>query len=142
MAARVFVSFDYDNDKNMKNVFTAQAKNDKIAFDFADFSCKETLPQSKWEEMIKNKINTCNVLLVLVSTHSVQATGVKKEIKMAVDQNVPVIGIYLPDSNGNYWSSKNATLPEGLYSSNCETWTAENVQSLIDNAMNKGKNRQ
>jgi hypothetical protein len=138
---RVFVSFDYDNDKAHKLAFSAQAKNDKISFEFADFSCKETLPQSQWEKLIKDKINTCNVLLVLVSTHSVQATGVKKEINMAVEQNVPVIGIYLPDSNGSYWSSQNTTLPEGLYSSNCRTWTADNVNSLLDSAMEKGKNK-
>lgn len=139
---RVFVSFDYDNNKKQKDAFSAQAKNDKIDFEFADFSCKETLPQSKWEEMIKNKINTCNVLLVLISTHSVQAIGVKKEIKMAVEQNVPVVGIYLPDENGSYFSSQNTTLPEGIFHSNCKIWSVDNVNSLLDIAMKKGKNAQ
>ena len=138
---RVFVSFDYDNDSPSKVYFIGQSKNEKTPFNFEDCSCKESLPQMEWEKRIKEKINNCNILLVLVSTHSVNATGVKKEIKMAVEQDVPVVGIYLPDSNGNYWSSQNTTLPEGLYHSNCRTWKWDNIKSLLDSAMERGKNK-
>ncbi len=46
------------------------------------------MPQAEWEAIVKDKINICNMLIVLVGKYMASATGVVKEIKMAKDQEV------------------------------------------------------
>lgn len=60
------ISFDFDNNKTHKELFAGQAKNSRTPFNIADWSSKSTLPQKEWEELIKAKINKCNILIVLV----------------------------------------------------------------------------
>ena len=38
---RTFISFDYDNDKNIKAMLVGQAKNPDTPFEIADWSVKE-----------------------------------------------------------------------------------------------------
>jgi len=88
---RAFISFDYDHDATSKTLFVGQAKDKSpTSFTVADWSSKSSLPQAEWEKLIKDKINRCNLLIILVGKNMATASGVAKEIKMAADQNVPV----------------------------------------------------
>ena len=62
---RVFVSFDFDHNETEKNLFIGQSKNSKTPFNIEDWSSKSSLPQNQWEALIKDKINKCNMLIVL-----------------------------------------------------------------------------
>lgn len=42
---RVFISFDYDHDVDLKNLLIAQSKNSDSPFEIVDMSIKETIPQ-------------------------------------------------------------------------------------------------
>ncbi len=42
---RVFVSFDFDNDKKLKDFIIGQSRNPDSPFEVADFSMKEAAPQ-------------------------------------------------------------------------------------------------
>ena len=64
---RAFVSFDFDHDESEKNLFAGQAKKDSpTPFTVQDWSSKSSLPQAEWEEIVKDKINRSNMLVVLV----------------------------------------------------------------------------
>jgi len=96
---RAFISFDFDHDETEKNLFVGQSKNSKTPFSIEDWSAKSSIAQSKWEAIVKDKINKCNMLIVLSGKTMASATGVTKEITMAKDQNVPVCGDYVDGAN-------------------------------------------
>ena len=131
---RAFISFDFDHNENEKNLFVGQGKHPDTPWEIADWSSKEALAQSKWEEIIGDKISRCNMAIVLVGRSMASATGVAKEIKMADEQNVPVFGVYVNNAN----SSSN--LPTGLQRNRTITWTWPNVAAAVKQMMKEGKN--
>lgn len=132
---KAFISFDFDNNSIEKILFVGQSKNSKTPFNIEDWSCKETLPQKEWEQLIKDKINKCNMLIVLVGKKAYTAKGVIKEIKFAKDQNVPIFGVYIDGANSS------TTLPEGLPRYKTVDWDWDKIASAIDQAMKEGKNK-
>lgn len=132
---RAFISFDFDHNETDKILFVGQSKNSKTPFFIQDWSAKSSMPQAEWEEMVKEKINKCNMLIVLVGKTMASATGVSKEIKMANDQSVPVFGVYVNGAN----SSSN--LPAGLQRNRTISWDWEKIASAVDQVMKEGKNK-
>lgn len=131
---RTFISFDYDNNSGEKLYFAGQAKNSRTPFNIGDWSNKESLAQSKWEEETEEKIKKCNLLIVLVGKSMSTASGVKKEIAFAKNNNVPVFGIYVGGAN----TSNN--LPDGLQRNRTINWEWDAIASAIDQMMTEGKN--
>lgn len=131
---RAFISFDYDHDEDQKIMFVGQIKNSSTPFNAEDWSSKSPLPQATWEKRIKEKINTCHMVIVLVGKYMASASGVAKEIKWAKEQDVPIFGVYVGGAN----SSSN--LPSGLQRNRTITWTWPNVASAVDQMMKEGKN--
>jgi hypothetical protein len=93
------------------------------------------MPQSKWEGIVEEKIGLCNICRVLVGKQTYNAIGVKKEIAMAKEQNVPIYGIYV-DGAGT-----GTHLPDGLPSYKVKSWTWDNVTTILKAAMKEGKNK-
>lgn len=132
---RAFVSFDFDHNATEKMLFLGQAKHSKTPFSIQDWSCKEALPQKQWEALIKDKINKCNLLIVLVGKYMTSAGGVAKEISWAKEQNVPIFGVYV----GGADSSSN--LPTGLARNRTISWNWDNIANAITQMMGEGKNK-
>ena len=132
---RAFISFDFDHNETEKNLFVGQAKNSKTPFSIQDWSAKSAMPQSKWEVEVKEKINKCNMVIVLVGKTMASATGVAKEIKMAKEQNVPVFGVYVDGAN----SSSN--LPDGLQRNRTIKWEWDAIADAVTQMMGEGKNK-
>lgn len=132
---RAFVSFDFDHNETQKNLFIGQSKNSKTPFSIQDWSAKSSMPQSKWEEIVKGKVNKCNMLIVLVGKTMASASGVPKEIKMAKDQDVPVFGVYVDGANSN------SNLPAGLPRNRTISWDWDNIASAVKQMMGEGKNK-
>ena len=132
---RAFISFDFDHNERERNLFVGQSRNSKTPFSIEDWSSKSTLPQTQWEALIKEKINKCNMLIVLSGKTMASATGVSKEISMANDQSVPVFGVYVDGAN----SSSN--LPSGLARNRTISWDWDKIASAIDQMMGEGKNK-
>jgi hypothetical protein len=131
---RAFVSFDFDHDETQKILFVGQAKNSSTPFSIQDWSAKSSLPQSKWEALVKDKINKCNMLIVLSGKTMASASGVAKEIKWANDQDVPVFGVYVDGANTN------SNLPSGLPRNRTIKWEWADIASAVDQMMDEGKN--
>ncbi len=131
---RAFISFDFDHNVAEKNLIIGQSKHSKTPFNIEDWSSKEALPQNQWEKLIKDKINRCHMVIVLVGKHMATATGVAKEIKMAQELNIPIFGVYVGGANSS------SIFPTGLSSSRTTRWNWDEIASAIDKAMNEGKN--
>ncbi len=132
---RAFISFDFDHNETEKILFVGQAKNSKTPFSIQDWSAKSSLPQSQWEAIIKEKINKCNMLIVLVGKTMASASGVAKEIEMAKDQNVPLFGVYVGGADAN------SVLPEGLQRNRTIKWDWNDIAAAINQMMGEGKNK-
>jgi hypothetical protein len=131
---RSFISFDFDHNETEKMLFVGQSKNSKTPFSIQDWSAKSSMPQSQWETLVKEKINKCNMLIVLVGKTMASASGVAKEIEMAKDQNVPVFGVYV----GGADSSSN--LPKGLPRNRTIKWNWDDIAAAVEQMMGEGKN--
>jgi len=82
---KVFVSFDYDNDKVLRDFIIGQAKNADSPFEVADYSLKEEAPEREWEEKARRAISRSDVFIVMLGSKTRKAPGVLKEAKMAND---------------------------------------------------------
>ncbi len=47
---KVFVSFNFDNDKTLKEFIIGQAKNSDSPFEISDHSLKEKAPETQWRD--------------------------------------------------------------------------------------------
>lgn len=132
---RAFLSFDFDHNKQSKDLFAGQCNSKSpTPFTAFDWSSKKSLPQAQWEAEMKKKINQTNMLIVLVGRSTSTATGVVKEIAMAKDQNVPVFGVYVDGANTL------STLPTGLQRTRTVAWDWAKVAEKVRQMMGEGKN--
>ena len=80
---RVFVSFDFDNDKTLKDFIVGQARRSDSPFEVADHSLKEAQPERDWQAKARAAISRSEVFIVMLGRHTRNAPGVLKEVKMA-----------------------------------------------------------
>ncbi len=131
---RAFISFDFDNNSIEKLLFVGQSNHSQTPFNIEDWSSKTALPQKQWEELIKAKINKCNLLIVLVGKKTATAMGVVKEISFAKSQDVPIFGVYVGGADNQ------TDLPTGLQRNRTINWNWEFIANAIDQLMTEGKN--
>ena len=132
---RAFISFDFDHNSDQRVLFAGQSKHSKTPFSIQDWSSKEELAQSKWEAALKDKINKCNLMVVLVGKSTSSAKGVAKEIAFAGEQNVPFFGVYV-DGAGT-----STSLPPGLNRNRVIDWTWPGIAAAVEQMMGEGKNK-
>ena len=80
---RVFVSFDFDNDKTLKDFIVGQARLPDSPFEVADYSLKEAQPERDWQAKAQAAISRSEVFNVMLGRYTRNARGVVKEVKMA-----------------------------------------------------------
>lgn len=90
---RVFVSFDFDNDRILKDFIIGQARLPDSPFDVVDVSLKEEAPQASWESKAEARIKGSDMVLVMVGRYTHRAPGVLKEVEFARKWNVPTVQI-------------------------------------------------
>jgi len=120
---RVFVSFDFDNDKFLKESIIGQARLPDSPFDVIDTSLKEETPQASWESKAETKIKGSDKVLVMVGPYTHRAPGVLKEIGFARKWNVPIVQVI------GYKDSNPISVPNAgpLY-----RWSWENLKMLLN----------
>lgn len=87
---RVFVSFDFDNDKVLTDFIIGQARNPDSPFEVIDTSLKEAAPMKTWEEKARIAIKRSDLVLVMVGSNTHRAPGVLKEVRMAREERVRI----------------------------------------------------
>jgi hypothetical protein len=118
---KVFISFDYDNDLNLKNLLAGQAKLEDSPFEISDWSMKEAAPEKDWENKALSRIKRSDIVVVITGAKTYKASGVKKEVKMARENNIPIIQIKPQGTNPS--KVENAGV---LYD-----WTWDNLKKLL-----------
>src|SRR5437773_12289979 len=80
---KVFVSFDFDNDKILKDFIIGQAKLPDSPFEISDHSLKEAAPERDWEAKARSAITRADKFTVMLGPNTRNAPGVKKEVAIA-----------------------------------------------------------
>ena len=80
---RVFISFDFDNDRVLHEFIVEQARRTDSPFDVADYSLKEAAPQRDWEAKARRAIARSEFFIVMLGSKTRWASGVLKEVRMA-----------------------------------------------------------
>lgn len=119
---RVFVSFDFDNDRALKDLILGQAKLGDSPFEVIDHSLKEAAPERDWEKKARAAIVRAEVVLVIVSAQTHKAHGVLKEVAMAREAGVKIVQI-IGYKDRNYTPVAGAGR---LYA-----WTWDNLKTLL-----------
>lgn len=79
----VFVSFDFDNDRVLKDFIVGQSRLEDSPFNVIDHSLKEAAPEKDWEKKALTAIARSEIVLVMVGPKTHSARGVLKEVAMA-----------------------------------------------------------
>jgi len=82
---RVFISFDYEHDSDLKNLLVGQAKKEDSPFEISDWSVKEEL-SGNWKEKVRRKIRKVDIIIVICGVYTNIASGVNAEVKIAQEE--------------------------------------------------------
>ena len=89
---RIFISFAVE-DSNLRDLLVGQSKNDSSPFEFADMSVKKPWDK-EWKTNCRTKIKGCNGLIAILTDKTFKADGQIWEIKCALEEGIPVIGMW------------------------------------------------
>src|SRR5882757_7276216 len=85
---RIFISFYYDHDEDIKGLLAAQAKLEDSPFEFNDGSVKEHLT-GDWKAKVNGRMGNCDQVAVLCGEYTHTAAGVSAEIEIAQELKIP-----------------------------------------------------
>lgn len=89
---KIFVSFEFDKDGNLKNSFFEQAK-ENTPHRVRNFSLNEAYPSDEWKDKARSAIRECDLVIVLVGQDTHSSLGVKTEVGIARDLKKPVFQV-------------------------------------------------
>jgi len=122
--ANAFISFDYDNDSNIKNLLVGQAKNQDSPFSIIDMSIKHEIADN-WTKSARNRIKKSDVVIVLCGTCTNTASGVAEELKIAIEEKIPYFLL------AGYENKKCIKPSSAKSSDKIYTWNWDNLKKLI-----------
>lgn len=122
---KVFISFDYDHDSDIKGALVAQAKNDDSPFEIFDMSIKEAI-DSNWKEYARKRIRSCDCVIFLCGYYTDTAKGVSAEMSITREEKVPYF--LLAGRNGtNIKKPSNSLSSDKIYE-----WTWKKLKLLLE----------
>lgn len=122
----VFISFDYENDNDLKTLLVGQAANEDSPFSIADWSIKEE--SDDWKEKARTRIKRVDQLIVICGKHTDTASGVDVEIEITREEEKPYFLLAGRAEGGNK-KPKAALSTDKVYD-----WTWDNLKELIGGA--------
>lgn len=119
---RVYISFDYDQDKALKGFIRGQARNPETSFQITDWSMKEAAPERSWKKKARGRIKRSDLVMVVAGRKTRNAPGVQEEVKIAREEGVPVVQLI------GYKKKKCPHVPNA---GRRYRWTHENLKKLL-----------
>ena len=88
----IFVSFEFDKDKDLQNNFYRQAR-EETNHRIRDCSLHESYPDEAWKNKARNAIARCDAVVVLIGQDTHNSPGVIVETDMARSLDKPIIQV-------------------------------------------------
>ena len=120
---KVFVSFDFDNDKTLKTFIIGQARLADSPFEVIDFSLKEAAPEKTWLKKAQTAISRADIFIVMLGSKTRKAPGVLKEVKIANELNKKKFQIIGYKKGSKKWAVPNA--------GRVYNWDWDNLKKLL-----------
>ncbi len=120
---KVFVSFDFDNDKALKDFIIEQANNPDSPFEISDHSLKEAAPERDWLEKASRAIGRSDVFLIMLGSKTKSAPGVLKELNVAIEKGTKKFQIIGYKNGSEDWAVQGG--------GRVYRWNWENLKNLL-----------
>jgi hypothetical protein len=124
---RVFTSFDYDHDDDLRIMLVCQSKLEDSPFEMADWSIKEALT-GDWKKKARERIKKVDLMVVVCGQHTHTANGVSAELEIAQEERVSYFLLH-GRKNTNCTKPVAAKASDKIYD-----WTWDNLNKLIGGA--------
>jgi len=124
MAKRVYISFDFDHDEDLKILLVGQSKLDDSPFAIVDSSLKEAVT-GDWKAKARERIRRADVVAVVCGAYTDTATGVAAEVSIAQEEKIPYF-LLSGRAAGGTKKPSTAKSSDKIYK-----WTWDNLKSLI-----------
>lgn len=118
----VFIAFASE-DKGTRDLFVGQRKLANTPYDWVDMSVKQPY-DSEWKTRVRTRVRRSDGVIALISSSTPRATGQLWEIKCAIEEGKPLLGIWI--ENGY------RVKPAQMAGAPCKEWTWANVGAFID----------
>jgi len=118
----VFIAFAKE-DEGTRNLFTGQRIHARTPFQFTDMSVKQPY-DTGWKDRVRTRIRRSDGVIALISSNTPKATGELWEIKCAVEERKPLLGIWIEEGY--------RTKPSEMAGAPCKIWSWDNVAAFID----------
>ncbi len=118
---RIFVGFAIE-DQASRNLLRGQSRLGGCPIEYTDFSVKEPW-SSSWKTKCRARLRGCDGMIALLSNNTRNAKGARWEIKAAIEEGVPVLGVY---------AGKDRYKPTEIAGKRVITWTWEGIGNWID----------
>jgi hypothetical protein len=124
---RVFISFDFDHDEDLRNLLAGQAKHPDSPFEIKDRSIKEPLT-GDWKEKVRRRMDNVDLVIVICGEYTHSAAGVSAELTIAREAKKPYFLLW--GRNGKTCTKPSSAIPgDKIYE-----WTWPTLKSLIGGA--------
>ena len=80
-----FISFDYDNDKDIYGSLLSQSEDPQLAFHVSEWSVKEPIDE-KWKDEVRDRLRRVDLMIVICGEHTHDAVGVAAEVTIAREE--------------------------------------------------------
>jgi hypothetical protein len=124
---RAYISFDFDNDSDLKVLLVGQSKHPDTDFEIADLSIKEAI-SSGWKDKARTRIKGCDVVIVICGQYTNTATGVSAELQIAQEEGTHYFLLW-GRSDKTCVKPTTAKSTDKIYN-----WTWENLKKLVNGA--------
>ena len=85
---RTFISFDFENDEELRDALVGQARNPDSPFEIADYSIKEPI-EEKWKEKARSQIRAADLVTIICGENTDTAKGVAAEMTITCEEQKP-----------------------------------------------------
>jgi hypothetical protein len=119
---KVYICFDFDQDRALKDLLIAQSTNKRSPFEIVDGSLHEAAPEKEWARKARKRIDKAEIVIVVLGHLTHKAPGVLKEIIIARELGKKVVQIV------GYKDHRYTRVPQGgvVYS-----WTWDNLKKIL-----------
>jgi hypothetical protein len=125
MPRRVFISFDFDHDEDLRNLLVGQSKNPGTPFEIQDWSVREPMT-GNWRDKVRHRIRRTDLTIVICGEHTNTATGVAAELEITREELRPYFLLW-----GR--STRPCTRPtSALPGDRVYSWTWDNLRALTE----------
>ena len=122
---RAFISFDFDNDEELRGALVGQARNPDSPFEIADCSIKEPI-EEKWKERARSQIRAADLVIIICGENTDTAKGVAAEMTITREEQKPYFLLW-GRPHGNCKKPAMALKTDEIY-----TWSWESLKVLIE----------